>query len=505
MALVSSGEISIGGSTVGRSINLELGKSATATSSLNDADLRSLAGISVGTISLNSFYGKSSISYFLKAFYLSPFNNYNDNVQNVVIYPSAGPTQSLYLYGDFVAENIPAAGRYVIKTDPDLGITWSRVIYDVQGIWNIYNVNVLPRNSDQKTDPNGNVYTNFTLSNGIYGEILITKHNVNGALQWQKFFGDFSQYAEDFGRIFGVDSSGNIYIGGTYNNESAIFVAKFNTNGVLQWQKSFDSTDTNTPSLGIDSSGNVYVGSYSYFTYAPVLIKLDTNGVIQWQKYMYDPDTYDGYSTMRITSLSVDSSNNVYINLRNLGTTTTYIMKFNSAGVLQWQRKFDNIIFFFQITTDPNGNIYLYTQQSNAILIFKYNSSGVFQWQRSITTGFSIQGNNNPRPLGVSVDSSAIYCVFVCDTAVGSPPSDKYLSFVLKVPPDGSKTGYYDVSDFIPNGSFAYSVSTYSLDSAGNLTVANESLSVVTISLSVSTTSFVDDAYSSPFTLIEQL
>lgn len=60
MALVSSGEISIGGSTTGRSINLELGKAAGATSSLNDADLRSLAGISTGAISLSNFYGKSS-------------------------------------------------------------------------------------------------------------------------------------------------------------------------------------------------------------------------------------------------------------------------------------------------------------------------------------------------------------------------------------------------------------------------------------------------------------
>ena len=62
MPLNASGTISIGGSTVGQSINLELAKSATATSSLNDADLRTLAGIGSGTISLSSFYGKSSIS-----------------------------------------------------------------------------------------------------------------------------------------------------------------------------------------------------------------------------------------------------------------------------------------------------------------------------------------------------------------------------------------------------------------------------------------------------------
>lgn len=60
MALASSGTISIGGSTANRSINLELGRSATATSSLGESTLRGLAGVSSGAISMSNFYGKSS-------------------------------------------------------------------------------------------------------------------------------------------------------------------------------------------------------------------------------------------------------------------------------------------------------------------------------------------------------------------------------------------------------------------------------------------------------------
>jgi hypothetical protein len=63
MTLNSSGTISIGGSTTGQSINLELGRSATATSSLNETDLRTLAGVASGAISLSSFYGKSNADY----------------------------------------------------------------------------------------------------------------------------------------------------------------------------------------------------------------------------------------------------------------------------------------------------------------------------------------------------------------------------------------------------------------------------------------------------------
>lgn len=60
MALASSGTISIGGSTSGRSINLELNRSATATSNLNESALRSLANRSSGSISLSHFHGKSN-------------------------------------------------------------------------------------------------------------------------------------------------------------------------------------------------------------------------------------------------------------------------------------------------------------------------------------------------------------------------------------------------------------------------------------------------------------
>jgi len=60
MALNSSGAISLGGSTTGQSVALELGQSATAAISLNDTAVRTLAGVSSGAISLYNFYSKSN-------------------------------------------------------------------------------------------------------------------------------------------------------------------------------------------------------------------------------------------------------------------------------------------------------------------------------------------------------------------------------------------------------------------------------------------------------------
>lgn len=62
MTLASSGTMSIGGTATDRSINVELGRSATATSSMGETDLRTLAGVSSGAISMSNFYGASSIT-----------------------------------------------------------------------------------------------------------------------------------------------------------------------------------------------------------------------------------------------------------------------------------------------------------------------------------------------------------------------------------------------------------------------------------------------------------
>tara|TARA_R110000851_G_C12955257_1_gene553718 strand:+ start:13 stop:615 length:603 start_codon:yes stop_codon:yes gene_type:complete len=63
MTLATSGTMSIGGTTTDRSINVELGRSATATSNMGETDLRTLAGVASGAISMSNFYGKSNYDW----------------------------------------------------------------------------------------------------------------------------------------------------------------------------------------------------------------------------------------------------------------------------------------------------------------------------------------------------------------------------------------------------------------------------------------------------------
>lgn len=107
MTMVSTGEISIGGSAtsggLNRSINIELGRAATATSSLNESALRTLAGVPSGAISLSNFYGKSNVF----AFTISS-NQLNANLRSLAL--NAGWNQSS------AVQATVAAGVYIYST-----------------------------------------------------------------------------------------------------------------------------------------------------------------------------------------------------------------------------------------------------------------------------------------------------------------------------------------------------------------------------------------------------
>ena len=109
------------------------------------------------------------------------------------------------------------------------------------------------------------------LTNAGTVNMFLAKFNPSGTLQWQKSFGGTGS---DSANGLVVDSGSNVYLtggfssssinfsGGTLNNAGNydIFLAKFNTGGTLQWQKSFGGTANDAANgLGVDSSGNVYL------------------------------------------------------------------------------------------------------------------------------------------------------------------------------------------------------------------------------------------------------
>lgn len=198
------------------------------------------------------------------------------------------------------------------------------------------------------------------------------------------------------------------------SSKIANFILAFNT----EWLTKFtDGTNTYggegswSYSIDTDSAENVYalmgIWGSSYETL--LLIKVDKFGEHLWTKEYIPPTTASNRDNWP-GSVAVDpnNDNNIYVvgytkAHLDTGPQTGYILKYNSSGVLQWDKYLAHSgspvgtpnVTLQSVAISPNGNdIYAIgygynsggtsTNTANDMLITKWNSSGVLQWQRSI-------------------------------------------------------------------------------------------------------------------------
>jgi hypothetical protein len=138
-------------------------------------------------------------------------------------------------------------------------------------------------------------------------DVFVAKLNSDGALQWNTFMGSTN---EDFDSGIVADGIGNTFIAGYCESTWGIpiiphtgtqdgFIAKLNSDGVLQWNTFLGSATWDDEALGIemDEEGNVYVTGNSLESWGtPVnphsgyvdafIAKLNSSGIMQWNAFM---------------------------------------------------------------------------------------------------------------------------------------------------------------------------------------------------------------------------
>jgi hypothetical protein len=227
----------------------------------------------------------------------------------------------------------------------------------------------------------------------------------------------------------------------------------------------------------VDSTGkiNIATGNNGY----PVVLQLTSAGAISWIKRITNTTSIN-----YCTDIVLDSSDNIYAvgayDDSSAGFSGSIIVKFNSSGTVQWNRRFtsaaSNGMRFNGVGIDSSANIYCFGNQTTAYAqyIVKYNSVGTIQWQRSITSAdirFSTFDGV------VSSDGSP---VSISRAAVQSTGTDR--QFVAKIPAAGDKTGTYTLSTI----SYTYAASSGSDQNPTGITYAVGGFSSSAITLSTS-------------------
>ena len=403
----------------------------------------------IGTLtSASQIYGKSAVA---------------DSSGNIYI---AGGDYSLYLN--------------VQKLNPFGVIQWQK---QLQYYGNGYDIAI---------DSASNVYIANT--NGSPSGIGVVKYNSSGTLQWQKLLQ--TTYSTPYAYGIAVDGSDNVYVVGSSTMDAGgrrdIELAKYNSSGGLQWQRTlFNSNTSDGYSIKVSSAGNVYIAATGVpsSTYDMLVAKYNTSGTIQWQRYI------DASSTTEFgRSIAIDSSENVYVIGEGYSPAYCFIVaKLDTSGTLQWSRTLTTGTTKTAngAAVDSSGNIYITGIDYSSPFLWitaKYNTSGVIQWQRSFTNLRNSSSTYNR----LKVDSKNAL-LLVADATISGTDNQVLLRF----PSDGSKTGSYTVGAFSTtyaassltdaSGSFTASPSAFTAASS-SLTDTSSTMTEVTTSFTATTT-----------------
>ena len=337
--------------------------------------------------------------------------------------------------------------------------------------------------------------------------VFCTFASADPEVSWNTFLGSGS---DDVGNFTAVGNNGSLYVTGrslttwgspvnAKSHSHDTFVAKLDSNGMLQWHTFLGSIRNDYGSnIIVDNNGDLYILGASdsswgapinpftgSFPYHDVFVsKLDSSGVLQWHTFLGSSDydrghgmVSDGSGNLYISGYSVSDWGNPIND--HAGETDAFVAKLNSSGMLQWSTFLgsSNPDYGQSISVDGNGNIYV-TGYSHAgwgapinpfaggleAFVAKLDSSGVLQWNTFLGSGNYDYGQS------VSVDDSGnIYVTGYSDAGWGAPINAHFGGndvFVAKLDSSGALQWH----TFLGSGSgdIGYSVSA---DSSGNLYV----------------------------------
>lgn len=226
--------------------------------------------------------------------------------------------------------------------------------------------------------------------------------------------GQISGQGNDAGQYFVYNSDGSLF--GIFQNRTITsdgFVVKYNTNGFAQWvSRIVSSTADVAYGISTDSSGNVYVtGSYNggltvfnangtaFGTTLSnsgsgdaFIIKYNTDGAVQWVariastglEYGYDAET-DASGNLYVigaggaaTITAFSSNGNAFATtLASLGLGDVFLVKYDTNGNVQWFARLGTTAadIGYGIATDSSGNVYI-TGQTGAATFTSFSANG---------------------------------------------------------------------------------------------------------------------------------
>jgi len=231
------------------------------------------------------------------------------------------------------------------------------------------------------------------------------------AVRTQTTWGGFGVEAPS-GVAVAVD--GSTYITGTTdsfttdqfgNPSTSIFLVKFTPNGLVDWQRVWTGPTVNGtfhgPTVALSpgplpasaSDDSIYVTGLTFNNSTDaVLLKFDASGNLLWQR------TWGGGGGEESEAVAATPDGSVYIagQSTSFGASgsSLFVVKFDSAGTLVWQKVWDGSSGFEALAVAPDGSVYAAgsmprdaTFSQFSLVAIKLTPGGSLVWQETYAAG----------------------------------------------------------------------------------------------------------------------
>ena len=305
-------------------------------------------------------------------------------------------------------------------------------------------------------DNSGNSYVTGVLSSGpTVSDLFVIKYDPAGNATWTRTFDQAS--SGSVGTSIALNSSGNVFVTGytDLGNYFNVVTIKYSSNGDSLWTRIFSNGQTPAfgdcygTKLAVDANGDVFVGGNSGDSQNGVnylILKYNSAGVFQWNKYYHGPVVSDD----EVTDIKPDNLGNIYVTGKSAGSNADYVtIKYNSFGNQSWLARYngtgngDDVPY--SLALDNNGAAYvtgsaLFAATGQDIVTIKYDSSGSQVWLASFS-GIVTNGTDQGRSVAIAPSGN----VFVAGYSQGASTGDDYTTIMYSQP-----IGIQQISNQVP-------------------------------------------------------
>ncbi|MFW9989247.1 MAG: hypothetical protein ACFFC3_11370 [Candidatus Odinarchaeota archaeon] len=192
--------------------------------------------------------------------------------------------------------------------------------------------------------------------------------------------------SDQFGGMI-IDSNNDIYITGSTSSygigEKNVFLLKYNNSLDLSWYNIWGNNNIDKcTEIMVDSLDNIYIAGITNYPYCGIfLVKYNSAGDLQW-----DLNYNTGIPNVSedLFSMLLDSSDHIFFSVNtNASGSEWFLLKYDNSGTLLLNNSYSKFVPLELLALDSLDNLYAIGSYNNNTYLTKFDNNGNLEWNHT--------------------------------------------------------------------------------------------------------------------------